>query len=82
MRRISFRACPYCGSSEVYRSRRKSWSDLAALLFFLGIARCHGCMRRHFRPLFSPAPDHVVLVSEDATAPIRADEDDNVKRSA
>ena len=60
MRRISLTDCPYCGSSNVYRSHAKAWTDLAGLVFLLGLARCHGCMRRHYRPLFLPAPEYVI----------------------
>jgi hypothetical protein len=81
MRRISFGDCPYCGrSEEVYRSHRKTWGDLAALFFLLSPARCHGCMHRHFRPLFWPAPEFQI---PSAKKPVqaRANEDER-KRSA
>jgi hypothetical protein len=79
MHRISFSDCPYCDSTEVYRSRRKTWGDLASLFFLLGIARCHSCMRRHFRPVFLPAPEYIPPLSK-KPIPIRTDQDR--KRSA
>lgn len=79
MRRISFSDCPYCHSSEVYRSRRKTWGDLGSLFFLLGIARCRGCMRRHFRPVFFLAPEYI---SRPANKPIPIRIDQDRKRSA
>jgi len=56
MRRIGLKNCPYCGSSKVYISAAKTlWERLPAL-FLLRLVRCHGCMRRHVRPLLLPAP--------------------------
>ena len=84
MRRISFRDCPYCNSAEVYRSHRKTWGDLAVFLCLLEVARCHGCMRRHLRPVFLPAPKYVPAIDkakENKTIPIRVD-DETWKRSA
>jgi hypothetical protein len=78
--RISFRNCPYCGSSEVYGSHRKTWGDLTALFFLLGPVRCHGCMRRHFRPLFLPARNYITAIVKPIT--VREDEDDKRKRTA
>jgi len=78
--RISFRDCPYCSSSEVYRSHRKTWGDLAALFFLLCPTRCHGCMRRHFRPIFLRARIHVTAIAKKSVQ-TRANEDKQ-KRSA
>jgi len=80
MRRISFRDCPYCHSEEVYRSHQSTWGDLASRIFLLGPARCHGCMRRHLRPVFFPAHEQVPLMGK-KPVPVRADGDDR-KRSA
>jgi len=74
MRRISFTDCPYCCSSKVYRSHCKRWGDFASLLFLLAPTRCHDCMRRHFRPIFIPAPRYIPPEPK-KVVPIRADED-------
>jgi hypothetical protein len=60
MRRIGLNRCPYCGNFEVYRSRIEpvTWLDRACVLFLLQLVRCHGCMRRHYRPLLFPAPEY------------------------
>jgi hypothetical protein len=51
--KIGLKACPYCGrSDEIYSSRPRSWRDELCGLFFLRVVRCHGCTRRHYRPLF------------------------------
>jgi hypothetical protein len=78
--RISFRDCPYCGSSEVYRSHGKTWGDFAARFFFLDPARCHYCMRRHFRPIFLRARSYVTVTTKKPVQ-TRAN-DDKRKRSA
>jgi hypothetical protein len=51
MRKIGFNRCPYCAETEVYASRPKNWLDEMCGVFFLQVARCHACMRRHYRPL-------------------------------
>lgn len=80
MRKIGLNDCPYCASSEVYRSHPKTWSDLASLFFLLGLARCHCCMRRHYRPLFFSAPEYV---TPSAKRPVRTRADDGKReRSA
>jgi hypothetical protein len=84
MRRISFKDCPYCSSSEVYRSHRKTWGDMASLLCLLEVVRCYGGMRRHLRPVFLPAPKYMPGIDkekENKAVPIRAD-DETWKRSA
>jgi hypothetical protein len=60
MLRIGLEGCPYCGSLEVYRSRIEpvEWLDRVCMLFLLQLVRCHGCMRRHYRPLLFPAPEY------------------------
>jgi len=59
MRRIGLNGgCPYCGGLEVYRSQPKTWLDRACVLFLLQLARCHDCMRRHYRPLVLPTLEY------------------------
>jgi len=58
MLRIALEGCPYCGSFEVYRSQPATWLDRACVFLLLDLARCHGCMRQHFRPLLFPAPEY------------------------
>jgi hypothetical protein len=58
MRRIGLRKCPYCGSSQVYVSAPKALWEKVSSVFLLRFVRCHGCMRRHFRPLLLPAAKH------------------------
>lgn len=49
--------CPYCGNSEVYRSRSETPLGRMCVLWLLDLARCHRCMRQHYRSLFFPALD-------------------------
>jgi hypothetical protein len=79
MYRIGLNDCPHCGSSEVYRSHLKTLLDHVGLFLLLGPVRCHGCMRRHYRPLFLPASEFIDLP---AKKPVRAYPDDKRKRSA
>lgn len=51
VRRIGLKSCPYCGSSEVFRSQPKTWWERAPVMFLLRLVRCHDCMRHHYRPL-------------------------------
>lgn len=80
MRRIGLSDCPYCGSSEVYRSQPKTLLDRACVLFLVQLVRCHECMRRHYRPLFLPTPEYVTP-STKKPVQTRA-EDEERKRSA
>ena len=59
MHKIAVRDCPYCDSSEVYRSHPKTLVEKASVLFLVRLVRCHGCMRRHYRPLFLPVSEYV-----------------------
>jgi hypothetical protein len=61
VRRIGLKNCPYCGSSRVYISAPKTLGERLSVLFLLRLVRCHGCMRRHVRPLLLPAPKHPEL---------------------
>jgi hypothetical protein len=79
MHRIGVNNCPYCGSSEVYHSQLKTLLDHAVLFLLLGPVRCHSCMRRHYRPLFLPAPEYMALPAKKA---VPACTDDKRKRSA
>ena len=58
MRRIGLKNCPYCGSSKVFVSTPKTFWQSLPTLFLLRLVRCHGCMRRHVRPLLLPVPKH------------------------
>ena len=45
--------CPYCGSADVHRSRRRGFVEGVILrLFLLRPYRCHDCDRRHYRFIF------------------------------
>jgi hypothetical protein len=84
MRKIGLKSCPYCGKSdEIYSSRPKSWRDELCGLLFLQVVRCHGCMRRHYRPLFLPPvsiweePDNKKPIQK---KPIQAIASDDEKR--
>ena len=49
---IALNNCPNCKSSDIYVSHAKNgWEKIAALALLRPV-RCHGCMRRFFRPLF------------------------------
>jgi len=50
--------CPYCGNFAVYRSRSETRFGRACWLLMLDLARCHGCMRQHYRLIFSPALEY------------------------
>jgi hypothetical protein len=80
MRKVSSKDCPYCGSSEVYRSEPKTLADHACVLFLVRLVRCHECMRRHYHPLFWQTP--VFPIPAKKPVPTRANEDDKRKRSA
>lgn len=56
MRRIGLNACPYCGGSDVYASTAKTFWEKISVVLLLRHVRCDECRRRHFRPLFIPAP--------------------------
>src|ERR1700730_9483628 len=80
MRRIGLKDCPYCGSTEVYRSQPKTLADSACIFLLVRLVRCHDCMCRHYRPLFLPAYEYVTPF---AKKPIRLrTDDDKLKRSA
>jgi len=51
-------SCPYCGNLAVYRSQPERPLDRACWLLLLEVARCHGCMRQHYRPLLFAAPEY------------------------
>lgn len=40
--------CPYCGSSDICRSRRRGFREQFLCLFWLRPFRCGRCDRRHF----------------------------------
>jgi hypothetical protein len=71
MRRIGLKNCPYCGSPKVYLSSPKTLGERLPTLFLLRLVRCHGCMRRHVRPLLLPAPKYPELHAV-PTKPIEA----------
>jgi hypothetical protein len=71
VRRIGLKNCPYCGSSKVYISAPKTLRESLSALFLLRLVRCHGCMRRHVRPLLLPAPKHPELYAV-PTKPVAA----------
>jgi hypothetical protein len=60
MLRIGWKACPYCGDHEVYRSRREplTWLDRVCVLFLFQLVRCYECENRHYRPVFFPVPEY------------------------
>jgi len=60
--------CPYCGNLAVYRSRPETRFGRACSLLMLDLARCHGCLRQHYRLIFSPAPEYPGRYSEDLYA--------------
>lgn len=53
MKRLSLGNCPQCGSSRIRWSRYRTVGEILATIFLLRVARCHGCMHRHYRPLLS-----------------------------
>jgi hypothetical protein len=55
--RIGREECPHCHrSSEIYTSNPKSvWEELLILLLLRPV-RCHDCMRRFLRPVFTETP--------------------------
>jgi len=57
MHRIGFDVCPYCCNSKIYRSHPENWLDRILNFFPFDLARCHGCMRQHYRLLAFPAAD-------------------------
>jgi hypothetical protein len=79
MHRIGLKDCPYCGSSEVYRSQPKTLAESACIFLLVRLVRCHDCMRRHYRPVFFPAAKHVTPL---AKKPVQIRTDDKRKRSA
>ena len=40
--------CPYCGSPDIFRSRRRSFGEYCLTLLSLRPYRCIRCDRRHF----------------------------------
>lgn len=55
MLKFGLNHCPHCGTSDaLYNSLPETRRDELCLFFFLQVVNCHGCMRRHYRPLFSP----------------------------
>jgi hypothetical protein len=58
--KIGWKACPYCGDHEVYRSRTEplTWLDRLCPLFLLQLVRCHRCEFRHYRPIFVSTPEY------------------------
>ena len=80
MRRIGLNCCPYCGSSQVYRSQPKTWLDRASVLLLFRRVRCHRCSHRHYRPVISPALEYPAQ-SEKKSVQAHANEETR-KRSA
>jgi len=74
MLRVGLEACPYCDSLEVYRSRPETWLDRTFAVFLFDIARCHGCMRQHYRLLLFPAPEFPVRSEYESTQTPATDE--------
>ena len=56
MLRRFLRTCPYCKSEETYVSGSKRLWDDVAIALLLRPVRCHGCVRRFYRPIFVPIP--------------------------
>ncbi len=77
MRRMGFKNCPYCGSSQIYISAPKTLGERFPALFLVRLVRCHTCMRRHFRPLLLPAPKH----PEEYTVPVKRVETASIKET-
>lgn len=61
MRRIGLQECPYCSSHEVYESQGTTCRGRASGLLLLRVVRCHGCMRRHYGPIWVPALEYPTL---------------------
>ena len=68
MRRVSLGDCPYCGSSHVYASGPRKPGEKVYAVFLLKFARCEGCMRRHLRLPFFPAPKGPETTPESANS--------------
>jgi hypothetical protein len=84
MLKIGWKACPYCGDDEVYRSRRAplTWLDRFCELFLLRLVRCHECENRHYRPVFFPVPEYPHAVSTIKPGSQTEDGDERRERSA
>lgn len=68
LHRIGLEDCPYCGNSEVYRSKPEVWLDGLLSLFLFDLARCHGCMRQHYRFILFPAPEFSLVADPQVDA--------------
>lgn len=84
MLKIGWKACPYCGDHEAYRSRRAPLTGLERFcgLFLLQLVRCRECENRHYRPVFFPVPEYPYGVSPIKPGPRTDDGDERRKRSA
>ena len=61
MLKVGWERCPFCSRQNIYISAPKHWWEDVAILALLQPVRCHDCMRRFFRPLFTSPPPKMPL---------------------
>ena len=61
MHRVGWERCPFCSRQDIHTSAPKHWWEEVAVLALLQPVRCHDCMRRFFRPLFTSPPPKMPL---------------------
>jgi hypothetical protein len=72
MLKIGWKRCPFCSREDLYISHPKSLWEEVGIAVLLQPVRCHDCMRRFFRPLFtSPRPK--ILVERRRTAGVNTE---------
>ena len=81
MHRLGLKSCPYCGSEQIYRTHATRVSHRILRIFLFRLARCHYCMRRHFRPVFFPLLE-VKLRGEALPAAAMCSESGQTRRAA
>jgi len=82
--KIGWKACPYCGDHEVYRSRTEplTWLDRCCALLLLQLVRCHRCEFRHYRPIFLFTPEYLRPIRARTERVYTNADEDRQKRSA
>jgi hypothetical protein len=69
MLKIGWERCPFCSRQDIYISTPRHMWEEVAILALLQPVRCHGCMRRFFRPFFASPPPKMHLRRAASTEP-------------
>ena len=61
MLKIGWKRCPFCCREDIYISHPKSFLEEVVIVVLLQPVRCHDCMRRFLRLLFTSPPPKMLV---------------------